>query len=640
MIDAATGIGASGSTWHGMTRASRWAAVALLLVILTSVGAGVVILVSQRGSSHSIHDLSTGFMKEVAARAQGATLGYLEAGPRSLEAIRGLARGGRLDLADDSALEQELRTLLLAYEELEMFNFGWPSGDFLMVKRMPDGSFSSKRIRRRDSIAESLWVHENPIWYRNETYADRREPAEEAYDPRRRPWYRLAAETGTLSWIEPYIFYSDRLPGINCNLPLYDPEGRLKGVVSADVGIADLSRLLATFDIGHEGQAMILTADGRLIAYPGFLEEGFEIVREVAGAERPELRRIDDSPDSILAAAFERRPASGEAEPFTFEHDGVGYVARFESFPVSSGLHWLVGVLAPQADFMGSVRRDYAVTRGAALVCLVLAIGLAAVLIYHAASLELQLAKARTVEKQCLIDELEARNAEMERFTYTVSHDLKSPLITISGFLGLAKKDALAGDLVRMERGMGRIQTAIERMGRLLDELLALSQVGRVTNPLENTPIVEVAREAVTVLHGLIAGRGVEVSIAPDMPAAFCNPHRILEVLQNLIENAIKFMGDRPEPRIEIAARRDGAEIVYYVRDNGIGIEPRFHRKVFGLFDRLDPEIEGTGVGLALVKRIVEVHDGRIWVESEGLGQGSTFCFTLPGSAPRRRPQG
>ncbi len=628
-----------------MNRVSRWATVALLLVTLTSVGAGVVILVSQRGSSRSIHELSTAFMKEVAARAQGATLSYLEAGPRSLDAIRVLVRDGRLDLADDAALEQELRTLLLAYEELEMLNFGWSSGDFLMVKRMPDGTFSSKRIRRQDGIAESLWEHQNPIWHRNETYADRHEPAEDAYDPRRRPWYRVASETDALSWIEPYIFYSDRLPGINCNLALHDLEGRLSGVVSADLGIAGLSRLLATFDVGDDGQAVILTAGGGLIAYPGFLEEGFEIVREVAGraggaptehVDRPELRRVDDSPGSVLATAFGRRPASGEAEPFTFDHDGVGYVARFESFPISSGVHWLVGVLAPQEDFMGSVRRDYAVTRGATLAFLVLAIGLAAALIYRAANLELQLVQARTVEKQRLIDELEARNAEMERFAYTVSHDLKSPLITISGFLGLLKKDALAGDTVRMERGMGRIQAAIERMGRLLDELLELSRVGRVTSPLENTPMAEVAREAVAALHGLIAGRGVEVTVAPDMPVAFCDPHRILEVLQNLIENAIKFMGDQPEPRIEIAARRDGAETVYLVRDNGIGIEERFHRKVFGLFDRLDQKVEGTGVGLALVQRIVEVHDGRIWVESEGQGQGSTFCFTLPGSAPRR----
>jgi signal transduction histidine kinase len=103
-----------------------------------------------------------------------------------------------------------------------------------------------------------------------------------------------------------------------------------------------------------------------------------------------------------------------------------------------------------------------------------------------------------------------------------------------------------------------------------------------------------------------------------------------VEVVQNLVDNA-KFMGDQPHPRVEIGARQDPGEVVFYVHDNGIGIEPRYHDKIFGLFEKLDPQSEGTGVGLALVKRIVQVHSGRIWIESEGKDQGSTFCFTLPG---------
>jgi signal transduction histidine kinase len=117
--------------------------------------------------------------------------------------------------------------------------------------------------------------------------------------------------------------------------------------------------------------------------------------------------------------------------------------------------------------------------------------------------------------------------------------------------------------------------------------------------------------------------------VAPDLPTVRGDRARLLEVLQNLVQNGVKFMGDQPAPRVEIGARRDGDELVHYVRDNGIGIEPRFAERIFGLFDRLDPDIDGTGIGLALVKRIVEVHGGRIWVESEGPGRGSTFCYTL-----------
>jgi len=101
-------------------------------------------------------------------------------------------------------------------------------------------------------------------------------------------------------------------------------------------------------------------------------------------------------------------------------------------------------------------------------------------------------------------------------------------------------------------------------------------------------------------------------------------------VVQNLVDNAVRFMGDQSQPRVEIGARQEQDDAVFYVRDNGIGIEPQYHDKVFGLFEKLDPASEGTGVGLALVKRIIETHEGKIWVESEGAGRGSTFYFTFP----------
>jgi PAS domain S-box-containing protein len=233
-------------------------------------------------------------------------------------------------------------------------------------------------------------------------------------------------------------------------------------------------------------------------------------------------------------------------------------------------------------------------------------------------------------ERERLITELEARNAEMERFTYTVSHDLKSPLITIQGFLGLLEKDALASDSAQVHKDIAYIQAAATTMQRLLNELLELSRIGRVVNPLTEVALHDLAQEAVTLVSGQITARGVQVRIAPDLPVVLGDRPRLLEVLQNLLDNAVKFMGAQPQPCIHIGVRREGQETVCYVRDNGIGIAPRYHEKVFGLFERLDKSSDGTGVGLALVKRIIEVHGGRIWVESAGQGHGSTFCFTLP----------
>ncbi len=232
-------------------------------------------------------------------------------------------------------------------------------------------------------------------------------------------------------------------------------------------------------------------------------------------------------------------------------------------------------------------------------------------------------------ERERLLAEQEARNAEMERFTYTVSHDLKSPLITIRGFLGLLEQDAIRGNVERMQTDITYIHTAAATMQRLLDELLELSRIGRVVHPLTEIPLSALAHEAVTLVGGQIAARGVQVQIAPDLPVVVGDRPRLLEVLQNLVDNAVKFMGAQPHPRIEIGVRQEEKQTVYYVRDNGVGIDPRYHEKVFGLFERLELEGDGTGIGLALVKRIIEVHGGRIWVESAGQGCGSTFCFTL-----------
>ncbi len=232
-------------------------------------------------------------------------------------------------------------------------------------------------------------------------------------------------------------------------------------------------------------------------------------------------------------------------------------------------------------------------------------------------------------ERAAVIRELEEKNAELERFTYTVSHDLKSPLVTIRGFVGLLEQDVERGERERMTKDIERIKAATGTMSRLLDDLLELSRVGHLVNPAEEIDMSELAREAVDQVAGRIAEHGGRIEIEPELPRVVGDRTRLLEVLQNLIDNAIKFSADRPDPRIEIGQRRDGDERVIFVRDNGIGVDARYHDKIFELFQRLDLGIDGTGIGLTLVKRIVDVYGGRVWVESEGAGHGSTFCFTL-----------
>ncbi|MFI5184790.1 MAG: ATP-binding protein, partial [Vicinamibacteria bacterium] len=239
--------------------------------------------------------------------------------------------------------------------------------------------------------------------------------------------------------------------------------------------------------------------------------------------------------------------------------------------------------------------------------------------------------KHAEVEREAAITELKHKNAELEQFTYTVSHDLKSPLVTVAGFLGHLERDALAGDKHKISEDAGRIRQAVTKMQALLEDLLELSRIGRIMHPSQGVPFGDIARDAVELVRGRLEQRKVRVEIQQALPAVHGDRVRLVEVVQNLVDNAAKFMGKGPDPRIEIGSRGQDAEghAILFVRDNGIGIAPEFHDRVFGLFDKLDPETEGTGIGLALVRRIVEAHGGRVWLESRA-GEGASFCFTLP----------
>jgi PAS domain S-box-containing protein len=239
--------------------------------------------------------------------------------------------------------------------------------------------------------------------------------------------------------------------------------------------------------------------------------------------------------------------------------------------------------------------------------------------------------RAMERQREALIKELEQKNAELERFNYTVSHDLKSPLITIKGFAGLLEDDSLKCDPVQLKKDVQRITAAADTMQQLLTDVLELSRIGRIVSPPENTPFGTIAREAVELLAGPLAERAIAIRIDPDMPMVNVDHARIREVLVNLIENAIKFTANRPDPEIRIGVDRSGGEPVFFVQDNGIGIDPRYLERIFNLFEKLNPSIHGTGVGLTIVRRIIEVHGGKIWAESGGYGKGAIFRFTLPG---------
>jgi len=225
--------------------------------------------------------------------------------------------------------------------------------------------------------------------------------------------------------------------------------------------------------------------------------------------------------------------------------------------------------------------------------------------------------------------ELRAANKELESFGYSVSHDLRAPLRAIDGFSHVLLEDHSEALDAEARRLLATVRANTQRMSRLIDDLLAFSRLGR--KELEMAP-VDLTSLAQTVVEDLQKASGehhARVSIAP-LPPARGDRALLHLVLTNLIGNALKFARGRAEPRIEIGAQTEDRETVYYVRDNGVGFDMQYAHKLFGVFERLHraEDFEGTGVGLALVKRIVQRHGGRVWAKGK-VNEGATLYFTL-----------
>ncbi len=384
--------------------------------------------------------------------------------------------------------------------------------------------------------------------------------------------------------------------------------------------------------VDNANEAILVAQDGRLkFANPKAVELLGHSLEELTNSPFTQFIHPDDR--SLVVERHQRR-LRGEDFPHVYPFrvvDGTGAIkwaeinaVRFswEDRPATlnflSDITWRVhaeGELRKHRDRLEELVAERTVELQASIVWL---------------EQEITERKRAESEREALIAELEAKNRELEQFTYTVSHDLKSPLITIRGFVGHLLRDMDRGDEERMRKDLTRISNAAKRMERLLQELLELSRIGHSLNPPEEVELGTVAQEAARIVAGRLRERGVTLEIAAALQKVVGDRSRLLQVMQNLLDNAIKFFGDQPNPRVEIGARQIGEETVFYIRDNGVGMDPKHHEKVFGLFEKLDRNSDGTGVGLAIVKRIVELHGGRIWIESEGLNKGSTFCFTLP----------
>ncbi len=227
--------------------------------------------------------------------------------------------------------------------------------------------------------------------------------------------------------------------------------------------------------------------------------------------------------------------------------------------------------------------------------------------------------------------ELRKTNEELKNFVDAVSHDLKTPVIAIHGFASRLLKNyqEKLGD--KGSRQLEQIMASARRMELLVSDLLTLSRIGRLVPTFEHVASREIVRNVISGIQNRIKEKGIEVVVADNLPTIFCDGERIYQVFENLLVNAIKFTADVKKPKIKIGYEDGGDLHLFYIRDNGIGIDPEHHLRIFKMFHRLrlKEDKEGTGLGLAIVDRIVKNHGGKVWVESEK-DKGATFYFTVP----------
>jgi signal transduction histidine kinase len=228
-------------------------------------------------------------------------------------------------------------------------------------------------------------------------------------------------------------------------------------------------------------------------------------------------------------------------------------------------------------------------------------------------------------------EELRKMNEELKNFAHIVSHDLKTPIVHIQGFSSVLLENYHEQLEQKYRTCLERITANAHRMEVLISDLLALSRVGRVVSTFKEVPSFEIVKNVTWGLQDRLKENRIELVVPDNLPTIYCDGNRIYQVFENLLVNAIKFMRETHNHRIEIGCEDKKGFHQFYVRDNGIGIDPKHHREVFERFQRLRQieDDEGTGLGLAIVERIVNNHGGRVWVESEP-GKGSTFYFTIP----------
>ena len=470
-------------------------------------------------------------------------------------------------------------------------------------------------------------------------------------------WHKVV-ETKKITKVDFSYYQPSKSPAMFIGAPVFDDKGEIYAVVALQLGIKeinnvmrDLTGLGQTGDTYLVGQDLLMRSDSRFSKESTILKQKVHTkVTDVAFVkQQKELTFVSIYEDYrkhkvlgtfvpiptmnwVLIAEMSVAEALAPLRELTRIFSGVGLLIIFIIYVLS---YWIGARIS---EPLVALQRGTEIIMGGDLNHRV---GIQSKDEIGQLSLAFDRMTARLQESYDSLEEkvrlrtkeLEKVNLELDSFVYTASHDLRAPLRGISSFATFLEED-YGPQLDREGQDyLKEIRKGADRLSQLIDDLLTLSRISRIRNPYKETDIGALIQSVKERLEFDIQENQVDLRIQGAMPTIMCDSIKLQEVLLNLINNGIKFSSKNPEksPIIEIGYQSQAEQHTFYVKDNGIGIEPQYHGRIFGLFKRLhkEGEYEGTGAGLSIVKKIIDDHGGKIWVESE-VGQGATFFFSIP----------
>ena len=477
-----------------------------------------------------------------------------------------------------------------------------------------------------------------------------------------RDYYKEMLHTGKTAISRVQIGKRSGVPNVQIAAPIKDSRGGIAGFVEGSLDLSGIQDLVSQVIKGMTGlNVAVLDNEGRVIAFPD------DSVRKAVKnlSYLPLFRQARDGNPEIRSGA-----------------DNKGDMMRATVTGVDEyGLGWTVVVYRPQAYELTQTalaRRQVLTVAGIALlvgliIATLLAEGLARPIrklakilasvsngdfsqmpdpphplssremaaLQQDAKIMVEELKDYTTDLERKIEErteqVNKANQELETFVYSVTHDLKAPVISLYGMAAIMQKK-FGGQLGDQgEHYLQRLMSNAGFMEQLITDLLNFSKVGKHEYRMEDLNVESVVGESLNQCDRAIHERNVTIKVHSPMPNAVFDRTDLCKIFMNIISNSIKFMGEQPNPTVEIGGREIDGFMEFYVKDNGIGIDQKYNDKVFKIFHRLkEVPVEGTGIGLAIVKKILEMAGGRIWFESK-VGEGTTFIFLIPANNKRTR---